>query len=649
MESFTFIFVISVMAIIFALFHILSIFKKSPGNQRMQEISELIHKGAKTFLNRQYKILIIFVIIVVLLLAFFLNTRIAFAFILGSLFSGVAGNVGMRIATKSNARTAEAARRNIASGFRIAFSSGIVTGMFAVGLGLFGIALLYYIFREPEILYGFGFGASAIALFARVAGGIYTKGADVAADLTGKIELKIPEDDSRNPAVIADQVGDNVGDVTGMGADLFESYVDAIIAAIVLGMLFGIKEGMLALLLPAFGIIASILGSFFLYGKVNTKNLYTKINLITISSALMLLIISYFYIKNVFSTLNLFWIVMFGLVTGLLIGFSAEYYTSTRKKPTKSVALAAVSGAGTNIMQGIAVGMLSVAVPVLVVCATLLFSFQLHGLFGIAISAVSMLSILGVTLASDAYGPVADNAAGIAEMSNQKKLRSRIDTLDELGNSTAAIGKGFAIGSAALTTLALLASYFKITSLSIVDITKPIVISSLFVGVLLPFLFSSVTIQGVRKTASKIVENVRLQFKDGKIMKGKKNPNYEQCIAIASHSSLTGMLLPCSIAIAVPVLTGLLFGAEALAGLLVGAIASGFLLAVFMANTGGTLDNAKKYIEEGNLGGKGSKTHEAAVIGDTVGDPLKDTAGPSLNILIKLITIIALIFAPFFI
>jgi len=630
--------IFAILALLFAIFLAIRILKQKE-DKEAREISLIIKRGAITFLNKEYIALVPFVIIIAILLSL-LNYKLSIAFILGALFSALAGNFGMRIATAANSRTATACKRNLQSGLKIAFSSGAVMGFSVVGLGLLGISLLYLIFKDPNIIYGFGFGASSIALFARVGGGIYTKAADVGADLVGKVEAGIPEDDPRNPAVIADNVGDNVGDVAGMGADLFESYVDSIIAAMVLGALISQKALFLPLFIAIFGIVASAIGFFFVKGKNPSKAMNKGI----IVAALCFVVFSFIF-TLLYIGLKPFIAIVSGLIAGILIGLITEFYTSYSFWPTRKIAKASTTGAGTNLITGMAVGMQSTVLPILVVSICLLIAYFANGLYGIAIAGVGMLATLAITLASDCYGPVADNAAGIAEMTKMKKARKNAEILDAVGNTTAAIGKGFAIGSAALTALALFASFNAITGLTGIDVSNAKVVVGLFIGILMPFLFSSFALDAVGKAAFKVVEEVRRQWKDKDIAKGKKKPDYNRCIAITTNSALKHMIIPSLLAILVPILIGLLIGFEALGGLLIGAIGSGFLIAIFMANAGGAWDNAKKYIEAGNYGGKGSNAHKAAVIGDTVGDPLKDTAGPSLNILIKLMSIIAIILA----
>ncbi|HJN56500.1 MAG TPA: sodium-translocating pyrophosphatase [Candidatus Woesearchaeota archaeon] len=657
-------FLVSILAILFALFLIQKIKKEPAGNQEMQNISNLIHKGSITFLNKEYKIMIIFMVIVSLILFFTLpeGEKLTLAFLAGCIFSAIAGRIGMHIATKANSRTAWACKTSINSGLKIAFSSGIVMGMFVVGLALLGISSFYLLFKDPQLIFGFGFGASYIALFARVGGGIYTKAADVGADLVGKIEKNIPEDDPRNPAVIADNVGDNVGDVAGVGADLFESYVESIVAAMVIGFIaFSFSNDGNYILLPlaisAAGILASIIGTFFV--KTNGTNLTAALNKGVFISSIILAISSFFIIKYLIGNLGIFWATISGLLAGLVIGLSTEYYTSTKRNPTRSISEAAKTGPATTIIEGLSVGMWSTIIPVLAVSAGILAAFFLAdgainftaGLYGVAISAVGMLSTLGITLAIDSYGPVADNAAGISEMARLgRKTRQRAEELDKVGNTTAAIGKGFAIGSAALTSLVLYVTFAEIIGLDAINVIDPKVLVGVFIGGLLPFIFTSLLLKAVGRAAIKMVNEVRRQFKTIKgLMRGTSKPDYQKCIEISTESSLKEMILPGLLAIASPIIVGIFLGAEALGGLLVGKTVVGFLMAVFMANSGGAWDNAKKYIEEGNLGGKGSDAHKAAVVGDTVGDPMKDSAGPALNILIKLMGIVALVFIPLFI
>jgi len=641
---------VSVLALVVAGVLAFFVLRQNAGTEKMKEISKAIQQGAAAFLWKEYSVLVIFAIAVFLVLHFLISKQVAIAFIVGAIFSALAGNIGMRISTKANARTANAVKKSLNSGLTVAFRSGAVMGFSVVGLGLLGVALLYALFKDPNVIYGFGFGASSIALFARVGGGIYTKAADVGADLVGKVEKGIPEDDPRNPAVIADNVGDNVGDVAGMGADLFESYVDSIIAAMVLGMaFFSLKGVFLPMGIAAAGIVASIIGMFFVKAK-SKKGLHMALNKGVFTAAILSALFSYFIVRYFVGEINVFYAILSGLVAGILIGLSTEYYTSAHRKPAMCIAEASKTGAATNIIAGLAVGMHSTIIPVLVVSAALILSYLFAGLFGVAMAAVGMLSTLGITLATDCYGPVADNAAGIAEMAGLGgSVRKRAEALDALGNTTAAIGKGFAIGSAALTALALFASFMQVTGLKAISLTQPTVVVGLFIGGLTTFIFSSLTMKAVGRAAFKIVNEVRRQFKEIKgLMQGKAKPDYKRCIKISTGAALKEMILPSLLAIAIPLAVGFILGVEAVGGLLAGVTVTGFLMAVFMANAGGAWDNAKKYIEEGHFGGKGSFAHKAAVVGDTVGDPCKDCSGPSLNILIKLMSIVALVFLPLF-
>ncbi|MEM2932908.1 MAG: sodium-translocating pyrophosphatase [Candidatus Pacearchaeota archaeon] len=643
MEFAIIVLIITLLGLGFALYQTFRVRRFSSGNKEMRELSSIIQKGALAFLKKEYIFLIAFVIIVAIILSLFAY-KIAIAFIVGAFFSALSGNLGMRIATKANAKTANACQQNINKGLKVAFSAGSVMGFCVVSLGLLGIALFYLIFKDPNIIYGFGFGASSIALFARVGGGIYTKAADVGADLVGKVEAGIPEDDPRNPAVIADNVGDNVGDIAGMGADLFESYVNSIIASMVLGVLISKNALFLPLFIAAIGIIASIIGTL-VVGNVKIKDPGLAMNF-SIGIAGVIFIILSFIITYFTTGIKPYFAILAGLISGLLIGLITEFYTSYKYSPTQKIAKASTTGTGTNIITGIAVSMQSTIWPIIIIAITILIAFFIAGLYGIALAGVGMLAILAIVLATDCYGPIADNAAGIAEMAKLgKDVRERAEQLDAVGNTTAAIGKGFAIASAALTALALFASFNALTGLNGIDVSKATTIVGLFIGALMPFLFSSFTMQAVGKAAFKVVEEVRGQWKDKAIVKGIKKPDYNRVIKITTGAALKHMILPSLLAIVVPILVGILLGFESLGGLLVGSIASGFILAIFMANAGGAWDNAKKYIEAGNYGGKGSKAHKAAVVGDTVGDPLKDTSGPSLNILIKLMSIVAIIFA----
>lgn len=622
---------------------------------KAKEIAKFIRQGALTFLAKEYKFLAGFILIISALLALSpIGWQTALAFFFGAVFSALAGFVGLVIATLANLKTAWLARKNLTKSLRMAFSSGSVMAMTVVGLGLFGISVLYLIFKDPQIIYGFGFGASLVALFARVGGGIYTKAADVGADLVGKIEKNIPEDDHRNPAVIADNVGDNVGDIAGMGADLFESYVDCLIAAMVLGTvivpMFGSQIITLPLLLAGLGIIVSLMGSL-LIKLIKQAQPEKILNFSIWTAAFLMAIGSYFLIKYSFEDLRLFIVLLIGLSTGIIIGLVTEHYTSSKAKPTQEIANAALTGAGTVVIAGFSLGFISTLIPVFTISAAIYLSYLLFGLYGIAISAVGMLSTLGVTLAADCYGPVADNAAGICEMAGlEKKARERTEKLDAVGNTTAAVGKGFAIGSAALTALVLIVSFTQLTGLSKINLVDPLVIIGLFIGGLMPFLFSSFSMKAIGKAAGKMVEEVRRQFKEiSGLMEGKAEPDYKKCIDISTGAALCQMIIPGLTALLTPVAIGFFLGAEALGGFLAGSLVTGFLLAIAMANAGGAWDNAKKFIEEGNLGGKGSSAHKAAVVGDTVGDPFKDTSGPSLNILIKLMSMVSIVFVGFII
>jgi len=682
----------SIIALSFAAYLYFSIMRKDEGNETMREIAQAVRIGAKAYLKRQYLgvslfFIVVFFILLVLVLKNYLVIFVPFAFLTGGFFSGLSGFIGMTTATKSSNRTAAAAMKSLNSGLRVAFSSGAVMGLTVVGLGLLDLSIWYYflnwyysthpiplgtdkIAAITSTMLCFGMGASSQALFARVGGGIFTKAADVGADLVGKVEVGIPEDDPRNPAVIADNVGDNVGDVAGMGADLYESYVGSIVATSALGVAagLGVSGVTVPMVMAAVGVVASIIGTFFVKSReeASQKVLLWALRKGVWASSILVAIISYFLVKYTLGAghMGVYWSVLSGLIAGVIIGVSTEYYTSSNFKPTRSVADASLTGPATVIISGMAVGMMSTAVPVIVVGIAILASYFLSGgatnfnsgLYGIAISAVGMLSTLGITLATDAYGPVADNAGGNAQMSNlPPEVRKKTDALDALGNTTAATGKGFAIGSAALTALALIAAYrdqvvaihHKEMNLSLMN---PNLLVGLFLGGMLPFLFCSMTMRAVGRAAGKIVMEVRRQFKEiAGLMEGTAKPDYAGCVKIATAAAQKEMIIPSLMAIIAPIAVGLLIGIEAEAGLLTGATVTGFVLAIMMANSGGAWDNAKKYIEEGNYGGKGSLPHKATVVGDTVGDPFKDTSGPSLNILIKLMSMVAIVFASFII
>ena len=665
--------VVGLLGLIFAAFLTFRILRQDQGNETIQFIGRAIQEGAIAFLSREYRMLSIFVVLMFIILAALIDYDLldkvgssrtipstAIAYLCGAFGSALAGFVGMSIAIRANTRTTVQAIKGLNPALRIAFNSGAVMGLCVVGIGLIGVSAMLWIFEDVQIVAGFGFGASSIALFARVGGGIYTKAADVGADLVGKIEQGIPEDDPRNPATVADNVGDNVGDVAGMGADLFESYVGSIIATIALAVgaatlsVVDVSDNrtMLPILVASIGILASIIGTFLIRTREGASmgTLLWSLRIGIFGAGIIVLIGTFISVQILDLPLSLFWIVLVGLVAGQVIGTSSEYYTSFEYAPTKDVAQQAETGPATVIIGGLGLGMLSTFIPGLVIVIAMWLAHYIDGTYGVALAAVGMLSTLGITLATDAYGPVADNAGGIAEQAKlDPKIRERTDALDSLGNTTAATGKGFAIGSAVLTALALLAAYAQATGIDSFNLMDINVMMGLLLGSMMPFLFAALTMQAVARAANAMVTEVRRQFKEIKgLIEGKADADYARAVDISTTGAMKEMVLPGLIAVIVPVLVGVILGPEALGGLLIGSIATGFLFAIMMANAGGAWDNAKKYIEAGNLGGKGSPQHAAAVVGDTVGDPFKDTSGPSLNILIKLMSIVALVFSPLF-
>jgi len=622
--------------------------KKEKGTSKMVEISQAIEEGARAYLRRQNKTLFVFVLVMAVLLGFLLGLKIAFGYIFGAICTTIASFFGMIAAVKANVRVANGARKNLDEAFKIAFGGGAIMGLSIVGMALFGITLLHIIFKQNslDIILGFSFGASALALFAKAGGGIYTKTADIGADLVGKVELGIPEDDPRNPAVIADNVGDNVGDVAGMGADLIDSYIACLIAAMILGSVLGFTFTILPLLIGAVGILSSLIGMFFV--KTKKDNPGAALNRGTFFTCLFFTIFAFLLIHLMNLDFKIFLTAFLGLIAGAIIGITTDYFTSINRKPVLKIAEASKTGAATNILSGFSYGLISILPSVFGICVAILISYRLAGVYGISISAVGMLSIVGMILTADAYGPIVDNAKGIAEQSNLGEDVVKItDKLDAAGNTSKAITKGFAIGAAALTVLSLFAAYSELAEIKNLDLMRPDVIVGVFIGAITPPFLSALLILGVQRNASRMIQEIRRQFKEiVGLMEGKAKPDYSKCVDIATKGALKELILPCILTIIFPLAVGFFLGKYALGGFLGGSIFTGIIFALLMSNAGGAWDNAKKYIEDGNLGGKGSDAHKAAVIGDTVGDPFKDTAGPTINTLITVMSLVATIFAP---